>query len=238
MKEKTGAVVLAGGRGSRMKSDVPKQYMTVAGFPLLYYAIKAFEDSSEIDEIVVVAGAHDIDYCRKQIVEKYGFKKVKHITAGGAQRYNSVYNGLCALAEADYVLIHDGARPMVTEEIIHRNIEAVRRYKACVTAVQSKDTVKISGEGQMVAQTPDRANVWLVQTPQTFTYSLIKSAYEKLFENEASYVITDDAMVVETFTENQVYLVEGTYENIKVTTPEDIVIAQHFVERHTNCNNI
>lgn len=234
MRKRTGAIVLAGGRGSRMKSSVPKQYMEVAGFPLLYYALKAFEDSDEIDEIIVVAGAKDIDYCRCSIVEKYGFKKVKSIVEGGNERYNSVYNGLCALKDIDYVLIHDGARPMVSERIIHSNIEAVCKYKACVTAVQSKDTVKLSRADKTVKETPDRTNVWLAQTPQTFSYELIKEAYDKLMADETSHTITDDAMVVETFTNKPVYLVDGTYENIKVTTPKDLMVIQHFVGEQTN----
>lgn len=238
MKEKTGAIILAGGRGKRMNSEVPKQYMRAAGYPILYYSIRAFEQCEKVDEIIVVAGADDVDYCRREIVEKYGFKKVKAVVDGGRERYHSVYNGLCALGQADYVLIHDGARPMVTETIILHNIEAVRKYKACVTAVLSKDTVKISRPDGAVDYTPDRSCVWNVQTPQTFEFELIKNAYEALFKDESSYTVTDDAMVVETFTKQPVYLVDGDYRNIKVTTPEDMTIIQHFVEDGGNCNNI
>ena len=238
MGEKIGAIVLAGGRGSRMKSSLPKQYMTIAGYPIIYYALKAFEDNKDVDEIVLVTGEHDVDYCRHQIVEQYGLKKVKHIVPGGKERYHSVYNGLCALEGAKYVLIHDGARPMVTQEIIAHNIEAVRCRRACITAVPPKDTVKISSRDGIVEQTPDRAVVWLVQTPQTFEYTLIKTAYETFMGSEASCVITDDAMVVETFTKQPVYLVEGDYRNIKVTTPEDMIVIQHFVAEYGNCNNI
>lgn len=238
MSEKIGAIVLAGGKGSRMKSSVPKQYMEIAGYPVLYYALKAFEDNSAIDEIVLVAGEGDMDYCRCQIVEQYGLKKVKHIVAGGKERYHSVYHGLCALEGAKYVLIHDGARPMVSQEVIAHNIEAVRQHRACITAVPSKDTVKISSRDGIVEQTPDRAAVWLVQTPQSFEYALIKTAYEAFMQSETSCTITDDAMVVETFTNEPVHLVKGDYRNIKVTTPEDMVIIQHFVSEGGNCNNI
>ena len=238
MKEKIGAVILARGRGTRMNSDVPKQYMKAAGYPILYYSIKAFEQCDAVDEIVIVSGADDIEYCRTEIVEKYGFKKVKAIAAGGRERYHSVYHGLCALEQAAYGLIHDGARPMVSEPVILRNIEAVQKYKACVTAVLSKDTVKISRPDGTVSNTPDRSSVWIVQTPQTFGFELIKNAYEALLKEEANYTVTDDAMVVETFTKQPVYLVEGDYRNIKVTTPEDMSIIQHFVGDGANCNNI
>lgn len=232
MKEKIAAIILAGGRGSRMHSDVPKQYMEVSGRPLLYYTLKAFEDS-EVEEIILVAGENDLDYCRTEIVEKFQFHKVKHITAGGRERYHSVYAGLRAVSDADYVLIHDGARPLVSQEIIGRNICEVRQCKACVTAVPAKDTVRISDGTCYAEYTPDRSRVWLMQTPQTFQYSLIIKAYEQLMAHEISG-ITDDAMVVETCLKFPVKFVEGDYRNIKVTTPEDMVLIQYFVSKHGN----
>lgn len=232
MKEKTAAVILAGGKGSRMKSDLPKQYIMLGQYPVLYYSMKTFEESS-IDEIILVCGENDIDYCKKEIVEKYSFKKVTHIVSGGRERYHSVYRGLKCLKDTDYVLIHDGARPIVSKEIICNNIETVKKYKACVTAVPSKDTVKLGDGNGFAKTTPDRKNVWLIQTPQTFEYGLIMSAYSQLMENETEG-ITDDAMVVETFLKYPVRFVEGDYKNIKVTTPEDLVIAQYFVGEMSN----
>lgn len=232
MREKIAAVILAGGRGSRMQSDIPKQYIKLGQYPVLYYSIKTFEESG-VDEIILVSGENDIGYCKREIVDKYGFKKVTHIVPGGRERYHSVYNGLKCLNNADYVLIHDGARPMVSKEIILNNIEAVKKYKACVTAVPSKDTIKLSDGNGFAKTTPDRKNVWIIQTPQTFEYKLIMTAYSELMENETDK-ITDDAMVVETFLKYPVRLVEGDYKNIKVTTPEDLVIAQYFVGETAN----
>lgn len=232
MKEKIAAIILAGGRGSRMHSDIPKQYMEVGGRPLLYYTLKAFEDSA-VEEITLVAGENDLDYCRAEIVEKFQFHKVKHITAGGRERYHSVYAGLRTVSDADYVLIHDGARPLVSQEIIARNIREVCQCKACVTAVPAKDTVRISDGTCYAEYTPDRSRVWLMQTPQTFEYSLIIKAYEQLMTHEISG-ITDDAMVVESCLKYPVKFVEGDYRNIKVTTPEDMVLVQYFVSQQRN----
>lgn len=225
---KTWAVILAGGQGKRMKSNVQKQYLLIKGKPVIYYTIKAFEESP-VDGIVLVCGAGDVDYCKNEIVEKYGFKKVACIVEGGKERYNSVYNGLQAIEAADYVLIHDGARPFVTDEIIQRNIICAREYNACVTSMVSKDTVKISDDNGFVTETPNRNNVWIVQTPQTFRFELIKKAYESILSGSADG-ITDDAMVVERVYNCPIKFVEGSYTNIKITTPEDLDIAEILIQ--------
>lgn len=230
--EKNVAIVLAAGQGKRMNSKVQKQYLLIKGKPVLYYTLKAFEESDRISEIVLVTGKDEIEYCRKEIVEKYGFKKVDKITAGGKERYHSVYEGLKVIENADYVLIHDGARPFVDEGIIERACEAVKIHQACVVGMPVKDTIKISDEEGFAKQTPDRRRIWQVQTPQTFSYSLIKEAYEKLLMEEPDG-ITDDAMVVETMTDHKVKLVEGSYQNIKITTPEDLKIAEVFCDEKT-----
>lgn len=222
--KKNVAIVLAAGQGKRMKSNVQKQFLLIKEKPVLYYTLKAFEESPLISEIVLVTGKEEMEYCRKEIVEKYGFQKVNKITAGGKERYHSVYEGLRVIEKADYVLIHDGARPFVDEKIIERACAAVQEYKACVVGMPVKDTIKIADEAGFAAQTPDRRRVWQVQTPQVFEFALIKMAYEKLMEEEPEG-ITDDAMVVETMTRYQVKLVEGSYRNIKITTPEDLDIA-------------
>ena len=221
------AIVLAAGQGKRMNSKVQKQYLLLKGKPILYYTLNAFEKSPLISEIVLVTGKDEIEYCQKEIVEKYGFEKVRKITAGGKERYYSVYEGIKVIEDADYVLIHDGARPFVDEVIIERVCENVQEYKACVVGMPVKDTIKIADEEGFAAQTPDRRKVWQVQTPQTFEYELIRTAYEKLLAEEPEG-ITDDAMVVETMTEHKVKLVEGSYRNIKITTPEDLDIAAVF----------
>lgn len=223
------AIVLAAGQGKRMKSNVRKQYLLIKEKPVLYYTLRVFEGSPLISEIILVTGEGEIEYCRRQIVEKYGFQKVHKIIAGGKERYHSVYKGIQAISEADYVFIHDGARPFVDEEILERVCAAVKEYEACVVGMPVKDTIKIVDEGCFAIRTPDRRKVWQIQTPQAFEYHLIKNAYEKLMEEEPEGV-TDDAMVVETMTEHKVKLVEGSYRNLKITTPEDLDIAELFCD--------
>lgn len=226
---KTVAIVLAAGSGKRMNSKVHKQYLLLKGKPILYYTLKAFEDS-QIDEIILVVGVGEIDYCKKEIVEQYGFKKIQAIVEGGKERYHSVYEGLKVAGEADYVLIHDGARPFVTQSIIEKVMEAVCEYKACVVGMPVKDTVKIADEAAFAKETPNRSAVWTVQTPQAFAYPLIYDAYTKMLEEEDG-TITDDAMVVERMTDYKVKLIEGSYRNIKITTPEDLDVAEIFFKK-------
>lgn len=227
--KKNVAIVLAAGQGKRMNSKVQKQYLLIKDKPVLYYTLNAFETSPLISELILVTGKDEIEYCQQEIVKKYGFTKVRKIVAGGKERYHSVYEGIKAIDEADYVFIHDGARPFVDAEIIERVCTAVEEYKACVVGMPVKDTIKIADEEGFAAQTPDRRKVWQVQTPQTFEYNLIRNAYEKLMMEEPEG-ITDDAMVVETMTEHRVKLVEGSYRNIKITTPEDLEIATIFCD--------
>jgi 2-C-methyl-D-erythritol 4-phosphate cytidylyltransferase len=238
---KTTAIVLAAGQGKRMGSDVAKQYLLLRGKPVLYYTLKNFEESP-VDEMILVTGEDQIDYCKKEIVERFGFGKVRKIVAGGKERYHSVALGLRAIADSsgtdlcDYVLIHDGARPFVNSDMIERGIEAVCRYQACVLGMPVKDTIKISDENGFAADTPNRNLVWQIQTPQIFSFPLIRKAYEQLLEKEdelrrQGIVITDDAMVVELFSGQKVKLVEGSYENIKLTTPEDMEIAESFLAK-------
>jgi 2-C-methyl-D-erythritol 4-phosphate cytidylyltransferase len=223
MHKKVSAIVLAAGEGKRMGSGIPKQYMLIKSRPLVYYALKAFEHSP-VDEVILVTGKEEIQYCRKYIVEKYGFRKVSKIVAGGSERYASVYQGLCAVGQADYVLIHDGARPMINREMIKRCILNVMEYRACVVGMPSKDTIKVVDEESYAVHTPERKTLWQVQTPQCFEYDLVKGAYEKLMESKNTNA-TDDAMVVETYARVPVKLIEGGYDNIKITTPEDVRIA-------------
>lgn len=232
--ERTLAVVLAAGSGKRMGSKTKKQYMSIAGRPVIYYSLKTFQDSF-IDEIVLVVSPGDIRFCQKEIVEKYGFDKVRHIVEGGKERYHSVAAGLNSVSDFDYVFIHDGARPMVTAEILDRSLVCVRRYGACVAGVRVKDTIKIADREGKISATPNRNFMWAVQTPQVFAYPLIKEAYTLLLSREeeilaSGVAVTDDAMVVETLTGRPVKLVEGSYKNIKITTPEDIQIAEIFLK--------
>lgn len=230
MEARTAAIVLAAGRGSRMKSKIQKQYLLLKGKPVLYYSLKAFEESF-IDEIILVTGEEEIEYCRKEIVEKYGFTKVSHIVTGGKERYHSVFCGLQALTDCDYVFIHDGARPFVTEQILERAYETVQKEHACVVGMPVKDTIKLADENGFAKETPRRDLLWMIQTPQVFSYALVKTAYASFLEREQELLaqgikMTDDAMVVETFTDTGIRLVEGSYENLKITTPEDLRIAE------------
>lgn len=233
-KRKTVAIVLSGGRGSRMGSDIPKQYMKVCGYPIIYYSLKVFQDSF-VDEIVLVCGSGDEEYCRREIVEAYDFNKVTRIVAGGSQRYHSVANGLRAIDECDIVFIHDGARPFISEEILERAYTETVVHKATVVAVPSKDTVKIADDNGYSNNTPNRERVWIVQTPQTFDFDEISDAYEKCISSENELLkngisITDDAMVMEYFGQSKVKFVSGSYKNIKITTPEDMLIAKAYLE--------
>lgn len=231
-KVRTAAIVLAAGQGKRMGSDVPKQYLSINEKPVIYYSLKVMEES-DIDEVILVVGKDDMDYCREQIVDKYHFQKTKRIIEGGSERYLSVYNGLCAIDNIDYVLIHDGARPLIDKKLIARTIEQVKKHQACVVGMPVKDTIKIADENGMVESTPVRDKVWMIQTPQAFNYLLIRNAYDTLMKEMISSV-TDDAMVLEQIGGSSIKLIEGSYENIKITTPEDIQLAQLFLSKKSN----
>ena len=222
------AIVLAAGQGKRMYSKIQKQFLEIGGKPILYYSMECFQKSPLIQDIILVTGEDMISYCQSEIVEKYGFTKVCKVTAGGKERYDSVYAGLLCCQDTDYVYIHDGARPFVTEEMIQRGYEAVKRTNACVMGMPSKDTVKLADPSGYIKETPDRKIVWNIQTPQIFSYDLIRGAYESIRKKDMSNV-TDDAMVVEQETGTKILLVEGSYQNIKITTPEDLAVAEAFL---------
>ena len=229
MERKNTAIVLAAGQGKRMNSRVQKQFLELGGKPLLYYSLKCFQDSGMIRDIILVTGAESVPFCKEEIVEKYGLTKVTKVIPGGKERYDSVYEGLLACRDTEYVLIHDGARPFITEEIIRRGIQGVEKTGACVIGMPSKDTVKIADTQGYVAETPERSSVWTIQTPQIFEYNLIREAHEKIRCRDMS-AITDDAMVVEQETGVKIVLVEGSYKNLKITTPEDLDIAEIFLK--------
>lgn len=222
------AIVLAAGQGKRMHSKIQKQFLEIGGKPVLYYSLHCFQESPLIRDIILVTVEEMISYCEQEIVKKYGFSKVRKVTAGGKERYDSVYAGLLCCQDTDYVYIHDGARPFITEEMVQRGYEAVKRNNACVMGMPSKDTVKLADSSGYVKETPDRKIVWNIQTPQIFSYDLIRGAYESIRKKDMTGV-TDDAMVVEQETGTKILLVEGSYQNIKITTPEDLAIAEAFL---------
>ena len=165
------AIVLAAGKGTRMNSKIQKQFLEVEGKPVIYYSLKCFQESPLIRDMILVTGEESLSYCKEEIVKRFGFSKVKKVTAGGKERYDSVYAGLCACDNTDYVLIHDGARPFVTEEILERTCFAVKETGACVVGMPAKDTIKISDRNKMVESTPAREKVWMLQTQQAFRYT-------------------------------------------------------------------
>ncbi len=228
-KAKCTAIVLAAGQGKRMGTKVQKQYLEIQGKPVLYYSLKAFEESKLIDEIILVVGEGQEEYCEKEIVSKYEISKVKKIVQGGAERYHSVWNGLQEI-DKGYVFIHDGARPFVNEEILQRVYDEVLLHKACVVGMPVKDTIKIADVEGYADMTPERSLLWQVQTPQVFETSFVKEAYKKLMQSD-TIKVTDDAMVVEQMLGGKVKLVLGSYENIKITTPEDLEIAEIFLKK-------
>ncbi len=229
------AIVLAAGRGKRMGSDMPKQFMELGGRPLICYSLQVMEQSKIIDDCILVTGKEDIAYAESEIVGRHGFRKVQSVIAGGAERYETVFRGLQALKNRDgYTFIHDGARPFLTEDILRRTYEAVQKYDACVAAMPVKDTVKIADAEDFAVQTPRRDLVWAVQTPQVFATELICRAYQMLFDRledlkGEGVPVTDDAMVAEAMLGVRVKLVRASYENIKITTPEDMKTAQGFL---------
>ena len=246
-KMKTVAIVLAAGQGRRMQTDIPKQYLLLQGKPVLYYTLKSFEQSP-VDEIMITAGKTDLKYVQHEIVDKYNFQKVSKIVEGGKERYHSVHLALQEIVAADYVLIHDGARPFVTEDIIRRMMEELSEHPAVIAGMPVKDTIKTVNDKRQVIDTPDRSSLWQIQTPQAFWFAPIKRAYEEIMQWE-NIAVTDDAMVWESVMDchlaqgytkendtvfgqrlgDKVLLTEGSYENIKITTPEDMLFGESLL---------
>lgn len=217
------ALILAGGRGKRMNANISKQFILVNGKPLLYYTLKRFTECEAIDKIIVVLQKDEFDYCKK-IINKYSLK-VDSIVEGGSERQDSVYNGLKAVSDSDIVLIHDGARAFVSKEIINNGIKYAKIYGAAAPGVTPKDTIKIKDASSFSKETLNRQELVAIQTPQVFKYDLIMQCHEKIKRN--NIIVTDDTMVAEMYG-NKVYLYDGDYTNIKVTTPEDLIIAEHL----------
>ncbi|MCD7744967.1 MAG: 2-C-methyl-D-erythritol 4-phosphate cytidylyltransferase [Lachnospiraceae bacterium] len=243
---KNAAIVLSGGSGTRMRSETKKQYMVIAGYPVLWYSLHAFQQCTDIDEVILVCGAGEVERCRSVFVQQYGLSKISRIVEGGKERYHSVYEGLKQLKDCEYVLIHDGARPFLDDAILTRIFSALRDTPACAVGMPVKDTIKVRSPEGYVEQTLPREKLWMIQTPQAFSYRLIRQAYDELIRSEqtldrsegnedgnendrsecGTVTITDDAMVVEYFLHLPVKLIEGSYENMKITTPEDLPLAE------------
>lgn len=224
-------VIVAAGQGKRMMSDINKQLIKLKGKPILFYTLNVFSKNPLIDEIILVVAKDEIETIKKEVIEKYNIHKVINIVSGGTTRQESVYNGLSCIKGCEIVLIHDGARPFVDGRIISDGIKFARIYDACACGVIPKDTIKIRGKNGISTETLDRNSLFLVQTPQCFKYELIFDCHKRL--QIETKIVTDDTMVVETYGKN-VYLYEGSYTNIKITTPEDIAFAENIMEKNNS----
>ena len=221
-----GVVIVAAGTGSRMNMGINKQFIKLEGKEIIAYTIEKFYNNSNIEDIVVVVKEDESEFFKKEILDKYNFKNVK-IAYGGKERQDSVYNGLKLLDEkCDVVLIHDGARPFVSDKIIDKSIEEAKEHKAIVVGVPVKDTIKVIDNDKNIVDTPNRSVIWAVQTPQTLDYYILIDAYKDAFKNK--FYGTDDAMLVERIG-YKVKMLEGSYNNIKITTQEDLNIGSQIL---------
>ena len=221
------AILLAAGKGRRMGAAKSKQFIEIKNKPMLYYSIKLFMDNDLIDNIILVLSKDEIEYCKNEVLNKYNLK-VNKIVEGGNERQESVYNGLLSADNSDIVLIHDAARPFTSQRIINDSIKYAIKYKAAAPGVMPKDTIKIKNRKNFSIDTPKRELLVAIQTPQAFDYEMIYKCHSKIKEMGIS--VTDDTMVVELF-ENKVYICEGDYTNIKITTPEDMILGEYLAER-------
>src|SRR5512136_5506 len=225
---KADAVIVSAGKGHRFMEGKKKQFHFLEGKPILAHTLDKFEACPLIRSILLVVGQEDMDYCLKEVVEKFEFKKVSQIVPGGKRRQESVKNGIDALQKsAEVVAIHDGVRPFVTRAMIEDSIHSAVRYGAVVLAMPVKDTIKMSNPDGTVLKTLDRESLWQTQTPQTFQAKVIREAYAKATED--GFVGTDDASLVERLGV-KVHILPGSYTNIKITTPEDLILAHLFLK--------
>ena len=227
---KNSVIIVAAGKGKRMNSNISKQFLHMKNKPILYYTLNKFSTHKSIDEIVLVTLEDKIEVC-KDIINKYNLNKVSKIVPGGKERQDSVYNGLKAVSkDCDIVLIHDAARPFVTSDIIENGIKYTKRYGAAACGVMPKDTIKIKDKKGFSIDTPNREELFIVQTPQCFNYNVVLDCHEKLKDHNKK--VTDDTMVLGEYGK-KVYLYEGSYSNIKITTPEDLILGEQILEKLT-----
>ena len=221
------AIILAAGLGKRMHAGQNKQFIELLGQSVLTHTINTFAKISSIDKIVLVARAGEEEICQSMIPKNALAKVI--ITTGGKERQDSVYNGIKAISwQCDYILVHDGARPLVSEEVILRTLNAAIKTNAAICAVPVKDTIKQADENDNVLATIPRHTLWAVQTPQIFRADLLRQAYDHAYKQ--NYYGTDDASLLEYMGE-RVKIVMGDYENIKITTPEDIPTAEQILRK-------
>ena len=223
VQKKNAAVIVAAGSGTRMGTERHKQFLSVLGKPVLAYTLEKFNNNKYINEIVIVTKEEYISYCQN-LVKTYEINKATTIVIGGCTRQKSVFNGVNSVSDdIDCVLIHDGARPLVSDETISKCAIALKNNKACAVGVPMKDTIKYSDNGSFIDRTVDRSRLWQIQTPQCFDKQLVMK-YHKMAANDG-FEATDDCMLFEHYGE-RVALVEGEYENIKITSPQDIFVME------------
>lgn len=223
------ALIAAAGKGKRMNTRISKPFIPIFGKPILAYTIEKFEKCKLIDKIYLTVNSEEKELCSRNVIIKYNFSKVQELVDGGETRQDSVYNGLKALdKDTDIVVIHDGARPLIEETLIRDSIEKAKKYGAAIAAIPIKDTVKKSENNFFINKTLNREEIWRAQTPQTFKYDLILPAYHKAYKDK--YLATDDAAILERYG-HKVKLIIGSEENIKITTPFDIIVAENFLKK-------
>lgn len=227
MGNKLRVIIAAAGLGSRMKSDINKQYMLLAGKPVLYHSLKVFNEIEVVDEIIVVAHLDEIDYCQKNIIDKYEFAKVTKLIPGGKERQESVRKGLENLdSKTNLVAVHDGARPLLESKLVMKIYDEAREHGAAIPGVLAKETLKIIDNNNFIKETLDRSHIVTIQTPQIFNYQELVKAYH--LATEDNFKGTDDASIYEKYV-GKVKLVIGDSTNIKITNPEDIIFAEQLM---------
>lgn len=224
-----GVVIVAAGKGTRMGSTESKQYLQLGDKPILIHTLENFQKMSIINEIVLVVGKEDIERCIDWGVQ-YNISKLKAVIPGGAERQHSVYEGLQHI-DCQWVMVHDGVRPFVSEEAVVACCEKAYKHHAAVLAVPVKDTIKQVNADGVITATPDRKSLWAIQTPQAFRRELLMNAHEQALKK--GLLGTDDAMVVE-WTGASVVVSEGEYTNVKITTPEDLPWAELLLSSKQN----
>ncbi|OGW75859.1 MAG: 2-C-methyl-D-erythritol 4-phosphate cytidylyltransferase [Omnitrophica bacterium RBG_13_46_9] len=220
-------IVPSAGIGVRFNSRQDKPFVRLGKKPVLAHTLRVLDRSRFIDGVIVVVLRNKLEKCRR-LIKKYNFKKVQGVVIGGKRRFDSVRNGISAIREADFVMVHDGVRPFIEEYLIKRVILAAKRYGAALCAVPTKPTLKLVNRDFLVAKTPDRKSFWDAQTPQAFRNDLIMEAYRRSKNRDA----TDDAALIERLG-HRVKIVRGSDRNIKITTPEDLALARVLLNRRS-----
>ncbi len=223
------AIVVAAGKGKRMGAECNKQFIKLSNKPILAHTLEVLQNNTQIEDVILVVGAEETDFCVDDIVNRYGLSKVRRVVAGGEERQDSVAKGLQELKkDCRIVLVQDGARPFIKNEMIEESIRAAWEEGAAIIAVPVKDTIKQANANLFVEATLQRSSLWSVQTPQAFKKEILLEAYTKLREN--NMVVTDDAAAVEHMGQ-KIKIIMGSYENLKITTPIDLLIAEEILKR-------